>query len=365
MNRGDVSPAGKGRHAMYATQAGRHARMSEVAERAGVSLSTVSRALRNAPGVKPDVRDRVRTAAEELSYVVSRSASGLVTGATGRVAVLVPFLRPWFFGTALAGLNTELRRTDLDMLVYQVGTAAGLEEYLGELPLKRNVDAVIALSLNLTAEEVAILDELSVPVVFVSQHVAQRPSVFVDNATAAGGATQHLINLGHSRIAFVRCSDVTGFEWSSGDRVTGYRTAMKQAGIEQDDRYVVVSNSVGAEGGSAAAGELLSLPYPPTAIFAESDDVAMGVLRVLRKSRLTVPDVMSVVGFDNHDMAEILDLSTVEQPVSEMGRTAARLVADVLAGEGTASPQELELPTQLIVRQTTAAPRSTASLTAQ
>lgn len=335
--------------------------MSDVADRAGVSLSTVSRALRGAPGVAADVRERVQRAAAELSYVVSRSASGLVTGATGRVAVVVPFLQPWFFGVALAGVSKQLRSAGLDMLVYQVGDARGLADCLGELPLKRNVDAVISLSLDLDAEEIAILDEVGVPVVFVSQRIPDRASVFVDNLGAAAAATRHLVNLGHTRIAFVRSSDTTGFRWSSSDRLRGYREAMADSRIDVDERCVVVGAS-GSNGGALAAGELLSLAEPPTAIFAESDDVAMGVLRVLQRSGVGVPNVLSVLGFDNHDMAELLDLTTVHQPVGELGTEAARLVSRVLDAPHEAP--HVELPTRLVVRGSTTTPRTTPRFTA-
>ncbi|GAA0549695.1 LacI family DNA-binding transcriptional regulator [Saccharopolyspora erythraea] len=333
-----------------------HSRMSDVADRAGVSLSTVSRALRGAPGVAPEVRERVQRAAAELSYVVSRNASGLVTGATGRVAVLVPFLQPWFFGVALAGIGTRLRQADLDMLVYQVGDMRGVEEYLGELPLRRNVDAVIALSLDLDEREIAVLDEVGVPVVFVSQRIPERASVFIDNAAAARSATRHLLNLGHTSIAFVQSADSTGFEWSSAERVNGYREAMAEAGV----RPQVLVGESGPRGGALAAGELLSRAEPPTAIFAESDDVAMGVLRVLQRSGLAVPEVMSVLGFDNHDMAELLDLSTVAQPVSEMGAVAARLAVEAVADP--AAVPHVELATNLLVRGSTAGPRAASRL---
>jgi DNA-binding LacI/PurR family transcriptional regulator len=183
--------------------AGEHPRMRDVAERAGVSLSTVSRALRGAPGVAPAVRERVERAAAELSYVVSRGASSLVTGRTGRIAVIVPFLQPWFFGVALAGVYDQLAAGGRDMLVYQVGDTAELDSYVHSLPLRRNVDAVIAVSLDLGEGDIKQLDVLRLPVVCCSQQVKGCRSVFVDNVQAAAEATRHLLNLGHRRIAYI------------------------------------------------------------------------------------------------------------------------------------------------------------------
>ncbi|MFC3522451.1 LacI family DNA-binding transcriptional regulator [Streptomonospora nanhaiensis] len=335
-----------------------HPRMSDVAERAGVSLSTVSRALRGAPGVAPAVRENVLRAAAELSYVVSRGASSLVTGRTGRIAVLVPFLQPWFFGVALAGMNTRLRAAELDMLVYQVGDVEELDGYVRSLPLRSNVDCVVAVSLDLDEGEIKQLDELGLPVVFCSQRVEGRPSVFIDNTGAARGATQHLLNLGHTRIAYIHTRDQTGFSWSSQERRRGYEQAMAEAGAEP----FVVSERPGHDGGALAMGRLLSVSHPPTAVFAESDDVAMGALRVLRRSRLEIPEAISVIGFDGSDFAELLDLTTVAQPVFEMGVRAAELAADIVE-TGRPSTAQVELPTTLLVRQSTAAPRRSRNLT--
>lgn len=336
-----------------------HPRMSDVAARAGVSLSTVSRALREAPGVAQEVRDRVRQAANDLSYVVSRDASALVTGATGRIAVLVPFLQPWFFGVALSGVANRLRAAERDMLTYEVGDRRAARDVLAELPLKRNVDAVIALALDLGDEEIAVLDEIGVPVVFASQCVQGRPSVFVDNAAATAAATRQLINLGHTRIGFVQPSDSTGFSWNSRTRAQGFQRAMAEAGLTVPDEAVVRTES-GPRGGADAAAEFLARPDPPTAVVAESDDVAFGVLRTAWRSGVAVPGALSVTGFDNHDTAELLGLTTVEQPVSELGARAAELAVQATAEPDVAT--HVELPTRLVVRDSAARPRTTGRL---
>lgn len=332
--------------------------MRDVAERAGVSLSTVSRALRGAPGVAPAVRERVERAAAELSYVVSRSASSLVTGRTGRIAVIVPFLQPWSFGAALAGVSDQLAAGGRDMLVFQVGDAAELDGSVRSLPLRRNVDAVIAVSLDLGEAEVKELDALRLPVVSCSQQVKGCCSVFIDSVQAAAEGTRHLLNLGHRRIAYIQTRDETGSSWSSRHRAEGYRSAMAAAGAAP----LVVTERPGREGGALAMGRLLSDPHPPTAVFAESDDVALGALRVLRRSRLEVPDAMSVMGFDNHELAEVLDLTTVAQPVYELGRQAARLAVEAVESPGDRDDQVC-LETKLVVRGSTSTPRATPGLT--
>lgn len=255
-------------------------------------------------------------------------------------------------------MNTQMRSSGRDMLVYQVGDVDELDGCIRSLPLRSNVDAVVAIALDLDEKEIAQLDEIGVPVVFCSQFVECRPSVFIDNSAAAAAATRHLLNLGHTRIAYINSRDATGFSWSSRDRLRGYRQAMAAAGAEP----LVVTERPGHEGGALATGRLLSLDVPPTAVFAESDDVAMGVLRVLRRSRLDVPEVVSVMGFDDSDTAELLDLTTMAQPVFDMGACAARL-ADRVIDAPDSEPEHVQLETRLVVRQSTSTPRSTRNLT--
>lgn len=328
------------------------ASMADVATRAGVSLSTVSRVLRQAPGVSESVRQRVTQAADELSYVVSRNASGLATGRTGRVAVIVPFLESWFFGTVLAGVATSLREAGLDMLVYQTGTAARARVgWTRSLPLRRNCDAVITVSMDLTPEECVLLDGMGIPVVLVGQRMEGRASVYIDDRSGAAQATRHLLNLGHERIAYIAGHPAEGVARSSLDRDAGYRDAMREAGLQE---WSVVT-SPDRRGGEISIVELLSAPHPPTAVLCEFDDIALGVHRALRRAQVAVPHDVSLMGFDNNDLAAALDLTTVEQSPREMGLVAARLAVDLLRGERDVDTH-IELPTRLVPRHSTSRP---------
>lgn len=331
--------------------------MRDVAHRAGVSLSTVSRVLRGAPGVAPQVRERVRRAAEELSYVVSRNASGLVTGRTGRVAVVVPRLGPWYFGTVLAGIGEVLGEANLDLLVYQLGDAVVREAWMRDLPPRRNADAVITVSMDLTEAECQRLDRIGVPLVFTGQRLPGRACVYVDNRAGAAGATRHLLNLGHTRIAFIGAR--TGIEpkHSSVERLTGYTSAMAESG----NTPWHVTKAPGHEGGEHAMGELLSAVDPPTAVLAETDEIALGALRTLRRSRVPVPEAISVMGFDNHDAASVLDLTTVDQDPRGTGVSAGRLALEMVRGAGLRSTH-VETPVQILLRQSASAPRSVRGL---
>lgn len=195
--------------------------MADVAREAGVSVSTVSRALRGVSTVSPHTRSRVEQAARELSFALSRSASSLVTGKTRRVAVLMPDLprAPWFLGTVLTAMADVLSEAELDLLVYVVGNKSERASFFDRLPARRNADALLVVSFILSQEERQRLDDLDVPVVFVSQHAVSRASVYIDDAEGARKGMQHLLNLGHRRIAHLQSAVVETFAWSAHDRL--------------------------------------------------------------------------------------------------------------------------------------------------
>ncbi|WTF11495.1 LacI family transcriptional regulator [Streptomyces sp. NBC_01613] len=328
--------------------------MADVAERAGVSASTVSRTLRGLSNVSPDVRARVEQAARELNFAISRHASSLVTGRTGVVAVLVPTLNSWFMGSALSSLGPLLRAADMELAVYVIPDLAERASFFEQLPARRNADALLVFSFDLTAEESARLDDLGMPVVYVSQHADGRPSVYVDDAAGARHGTRHLLNLGHRRIAFMQSPGATGFSFSSHARLLGYQQALTEAGVPLDDSLVVAAPAEDRRAVTEALGELLSLREPPTAVFAEQDDLAASLIRTLRQSRIDVPERMSVLGFDDQPVAEWIDLSTVAQSPSEMGHVVGELVLELINDPDADLGRHVVLPTHLIPRASTA-----------
>lgn len=196
------------------------------------------------------------------------------------------------------------------------------------------------------------------PVIYISQHVEGRPSVYVDDVAGASKATRHLINLGHRRIAFAHTSNARGFSFSSRERLLGYQQALTEAGIPLDDDLVVTTPPRDKRGTTQAVGKLLSLREPPTAIFAEQDELAASVILSLRMAQIDVPERISVLGFDDQLMAEWLDLSTVAQSPSDMGRAAGELALKLINDSEADREQHVVLPTHLIPRGTTAPPPS-------
>ncbi|MEU4420910.1 LacI family DNA-binding transcriptional regulator [Actinoplanes sp. NPDC024001] len=331
----------------------RRLNMADVAALAGVSKATVSRVLSGAPGVSDETRARVKALVDELSYVVSPDAARLSRGSTGRVAVVMPQTTTWFYSAVLSGVLSVLRPEGFDTLVYQVADDRESRRFFADLPLRRQVDAVIVVAFPVSEFEQRQLAALGVPVVIAGGALADHPHVRIDDAAAARQAVTHLIRAGHERIAMINAALSPERPYAPPmDRMYGYRTALDEAGLDADPQLEVDvpwSVTMGAEG----MDRLLSADRPPTAVFAFSDEVATGALRSLRRAGIAVPHAISVIGIDDHPVAELLDLTTVRQPVELQGTRAAEMTLALLGGDPGIQPQ-LTLPTHLVIRGTTA-----------
>ena len=207
--------------------------MEDVAEMAGVSVSTVSRALRGSELVSPETTARVRAAAAELAFATSRAASSLATGKLNRVAVLVSGSSGLVQRHPARQCVRHAAPGGQELLIYRTLDAAERDEFFATLPARRNADALIVASLELTATQRSRLRELRMPLVYVNQRVRGAVAVSIDDAAGAAGATRHLLELGHRRIAFVGWAHAAGTHSSSSDRLSGYRRAMAEAGIRR------------------------------------------------------------------------------------------------------------------------------------
>lgn len=327
--------------------------MADVAQRAGVSVATVSRALRGLPGVGEATRTRILEIAEELAYVISPEASRLSGGPTRRVGVVVPATEKWFYGEMLAAIERRLRAADLDVLLYQVSDVAVRSRFFRELPTRRKVDAVVLIALPLPQHEVDRLDHLGVEVVVAGGRIRDFPHVEVDDRAIARTAVEHLVGLGHSRIAMVRATIYGDEHWAPDTlRLEGYLAGLTEAGLPHREEYVV-SVPFTPTDGAAAAEQLRSLPEPPTAILCFSDEVAFGAMQGLRALGLRVPEDVSVVGIDDHPLAEVMGLTTVRQDVAAQGELAAEMALLRLDHRRV---EDVVLSHELVVRSSTAPP---------
>ncbi len=337
----------------------------DVAALAGVAPSTVSRSLSRQGKVAARTRERVLDAARQLSYVPSPYAAGLASGRTNTVAVVVPFMTRWFFGSVMSGVTEALERAGYDVLLYRLGSAADRDRFFDRMPLARRVDGVLSVSMPLTEEHTLALRALDIPIVTIGSHMSGLPCVRIDEVAAAEQAVNHLLHLGHQQIAFLGgVADDPDFGFiSSADRLAGYRRALTAAGVRRDPSLEAFGR-YGVDGGAAAMTRLMSRAQRPTAVFAEYDELAIGALWSLRRAGLSVPQDISVVGIDDHEMSKVIDLTTVGQDAAGQGARAADLLVqrldaddDLLTGE---PPADVVRPTELVLRGSTAPPRRSA-----
>jgi len=331
--------------------------IKDVAREVGVSTATVSRALRGLPRVSEETRLRVVSVAERLDYVASPQAASLASGQTRAVGVIVPFVTRWFYGSVVHGAEELLREAGYDLLLYNLaGDHEARHRVFRTHLLRKRVDAVMVLSLSPTEEEIASLARLDRPVAIVGARVPGWSSVRIDDVVTAKIAVQHLVDLGHRRIGYVGGSLENQLDFAAPlDRLTGYRSALAAAGLRLNPVWEVASDFT-VRGGLAATRHLLEASPRPTAIFAASDEMAIGAVHAVREVGLRVPDDVSVVGIDDHEMAEFFELTTVAQPVHEQGRLAARLLLQAIERGVGDEPPSMTVPTRLVVRRTTAPP---------
>jgi LacI family transcriptional regulator, repressor for deo operon, udp, cdd, tsx, nupC, and nupG len=330
------------------------ASISDVAKRAGVSVATVSRALRGLPNVAPSTRARVLQAADALDYVADPHASRLAAGRTRTVGIVVPLFTQWYFTQVVSGAEAVLAAAGFDVLLYNVGDSDGRDRFLRTLPFRKRVDGVIVIDLPLDAAQQQALASAGTPVVLVGIPSERLPTVAIDNVAAATMGTRHLINLGHERIGLIANLPDDPLHFTAPlERRRGYQQALEQRGLPVRPE-LDVPGGFSLQGGAEAMAQLLAVDEPPTAVFAESDEMAIGALKTIRDAGLRVPDDLSVIGFDDHDMAEFVGLTTVAQPVVAQGEVAAQLLLGMTGG--SAAPEHVTLPTKLLVRRTTGPP---------
>lgn len=332
--------------------------ISEVARLAGVSTATVSRALSGRGAVSAATKERVERAAAELGYVVSSNASSLASGRTRNIGVLMPVLDRWYFTSVLAGAQQALLHAGYDVTLYSLEGTSGERGRVFEHFLRRQrVDAVIAVALELSEAEVTKLHELRKPLVGVGGPMPGVPSLAVDDVAIARLATEHLIGLGHRRIGHIGGGPEFDADFHLPlRRQQGFADALHDAGIELDSSIVRDADFT-IEGGYRAAKQLLGLPARerPTAVFAASDEMAIGAMLAARDLGLDVPTDLSVVGVDDYDLSEFFGLTTVAQFPREQGAQAVGLLLDQL--RSGSAPVDAALPFELRVRSSTTRPR--------
>ncbi len=331
--------------------------IDEVARHAGVSTATVSRALSGNGHVSPATRLKVEAAADELGYVVSSTASSLASGRMKNIGVVVPFLDRWFFSSVVEGAQKSLLKNGYDLTLYSLtGGGAERRSVFDHFLLRQRVDAVIAISLELTATEVTSLHALGKPLVGVGGPIEGVRTLTIDDVAVARLATEHLLSLGHTRIAHIGGNKDLDLDFHlPTNRRVGYENALDAAGIKPAAELFMTADFT-MRGGYQAAKQLLGNPHDrPTAIFAASDEMAIGTILAAKDLGLIVPRDVSVIGVDDHELADFFGLSTIAQFPQGQGAKAVEILLDQLSPGKHLTPNlNTPMPFELIVRSSTA-----------
>jgi LacI family transcriptional regulator len=330
----------------------------DVARKAGVSPGTVSRAINNSPLVNEETRKRILEVVKELNYTPNLVARRLSLGKTLVIAVIVPFFTRPAFSERLNGVVSVLSQSQYDLVIHNIETPAQRSDCFRVIPRRDRVDGALVLSLPPIDKETAQLANADVPIVLID---ADHPAltmlhrVTVDDVAGGQAATEYLLELGHTRIGFIGdIIDNPFYFISSRDRYSGYRKALEAAGIPLRPEYYAEGQH-GRREARQLAKKMLSLSDRPTAIFAASDTQAVGVLEAAREAGLRVPEDLSIIGYDDIEVADILGLTTMRQLLFESGLRGVELLLETLEDPQIEAVHEA-LPTELIVRGSTAPP---------
>ncbi|GAA1500559.1 LacI family DNA-binding transcriptional regulator [Dactylosporangium maewongense] len=328
--------------------------IKDVARVAGVSPSTVSRALTTPALVQAETRSRVERAAAELGYQPNRAARGLITGRTGNIGLIVPDLTNPFFPGVVKGVQSRARESDFSVFLADTDEDPNAEAGLVRA-LSKQVDGIVLCSPRMTEEDLrSVAGET--PIVMLNRRVGQIPAITIDNVDGIRQAVAHLAALGHRRIAYVAGPRAS---WSNRERAKALRAVTAAGDIE----LVEVGNFVPQFAGGVAAADLV-LATGVTAVIAYNDLVALGLLNWFATRGVKVPEAISVMGFDDIVLSQMVSpsLTTVAQPQEPIGRAGVDMLLQLLEDPDRAALARRELPSQLMVRHSTGRPPAASTI---
>jgi DNA-binding LacI/PurR family transcriptional regulator len=324
----------------------------DIAKKAGVAPSTVSRALEDHPRIGATTKKRIQELAREMDYVPSTVAKSLATNKTLTIGMVLATISDPFMGRVVEGVEQVAIEAGFNVFISTSQNDRQREIAAIKMLQKRRVDGIIVIASHLFDQYPRFYGSSKVPIVIINE---QKPGetmhfVTVDDVHGAQLAVEHLLALGHRRIGYV---GVTNRPKSNQYRLKGYQDALEAAGIASDPALIFISDTIEdhAKGGEASLEPLLAAGA--TAVFCFNDTTAIGLLAACHKRGLSVPDNLSIIGFDDIDMAAYTmpPLTTIRQPRFELGQRAMHMMLALLAGQ---EPQNQIIPGELVVRQTTA-----------
>ncbi len=324
----------------------------DVAERSGISIATISRVLNAPEKVNPETRSIVLDAIDKLGFVPKAEARARALSRTNRIGVITPFFTAPSFVQRLRGVASALTAANYELVIYTVDSFDRLRGYFSSIPFTRHLDGLIVVSLPIQQKEAQRLIEHGIQTVLIECSHPELNCIEIDDVQGGMMAAEHLLNKGHHRIAYIGDKEPHDYELHpAGMRLQGLQQALKNAQVNIPDEYICLVENTYPDA-MRATRELLSLPTPPSAIFAAADAQALSVLKVARETGVKVPEQLAVIGFDDIDSAEFMDLTTIRQHLDESGRLAVEILLDHIA-DSFHEPQHVNLPLQLIERKTT------------
>ncbi len=326
----------------------------DVSRIADVGIGTVSRVINDSPGVKPATRQRVLAAIDALHYSPNLIARSMISRRTGSIGVIVPFFTRPFFIEILRAVAAAISQAQRELVLYNIETTDQRDSYFHKLPKQRKVDGLLVISLPPDEAAAAAFKHAGMPVVLVDAYSPLLTSLVVDNVEGAYQAVKCLIEHGHRRIGFINGIIEGNFRFNqANDRLIGLHRAIGEAGLLFEPELALTAEW-DRQGGRRAALQLLTRPDRPTAIFAASDIQAIGVLEAARSLNISVPGDLSLIGYDGIELSELMELSTVQQPMSSMGELGVqKLIAQVEgSGDGGPPPELIRLQPSLMLRRT-------------
>ncbi len=323
----------------------------DVARIAGVGIGTVSRVLNDHPSVRPATRERVLAAIAQLRFKPNPIARSMISKRTGSIGVIVPFFTRPFHVEVLRGVQNALSPVQKELVIYNVENDTQRDAYFSELPMHRKVDGLLIVSLIPSDTFAQRFREVGLPTVLVDAYSPHLTSLVVNNVEGAYQAVKSLLDKGHRRIGFINGIIEGNFKFNqANDRLIGFHRALGEAGVLFEPTLIVESEW-NRHAGRVAAMHLLTQTSRPTAIFASSDMQAIGVLEAARSLCIAVPTELAVIGFDGIEVSELLDVSTVQQPMQQMGELGVVKLIEHMAHPQLA-PELIRLSTTLIERGT-------------
>lgn len=324
----------------------------DVAKLSGVSISTISRVLNAPDKVNPETRQLVMSAIDKLGFVPKAEARARALKNTNRIGVITPFFTAPSFVQRLRGVASTLSRANYELVIYPVDSVEHLQGYISSIPIMGNLDGLIIMSLAIEDQDVRRLIENGMQTVLIEFSHDELNSIVINDEQGGRLVAEYLLKKGHRSFGFL--GDIEPPERYAihpvKSRLQGFTAVLDDAGVGLPKKNIKQA-LYAHENSRQAAEDLLTRNNPPTAIFAASDIQALSVMKVARQLKLKIPDDLAIIGFDDIDMADYVDLTTIRQHLDESGRLSAEMVLARI-GDPDRTLQHISLPLTLIERAT-------------